>query len=116
MAAELLLPDAQGGLGQGTVQLKRISIVPIDPAQPWLGNKETEQTWSLRATVKRVNHRNINGVLISETGDEVIFADPGTVPLLSDTLVIDGVNRAIFELRPIPGAGVIVAWKAWSKA
>ncbi len=101
---------------QGSVILRRITVTPIDPTQPWLGNTEATQDWPLNAVVKRLNHRNIGGTLISETGDEVTFADPGTAPVLSDLLIIDGAERAVNEVRPVVGAGLPVAWKIWSKA
>jgi len=114
MTAEILQPDAQGGLGQGVVQLKRITLG--EKPNDWTPAPEITVTYTLKAAVKRLNHRNINGTVISETGDEVIFADPGTKPLLSDIIVIDGAERAVDEVSPIPGAGTAAVWKIWSKA
>lgn len=54
--------------------------------------------------------------MIVETGDMVTFAVPAVVPAVTDLLVIDGIERVITNLTPIPGAGTVVAWKAWCAA
>jgi hypothetical protein len=74
------------------------------------------QTWPLKAAVKRLHQRYEGGVLIVETGDIVTFAVPAVTPVLTDKLVIDGVERLISNLTPIPSAGTTVAWKAWCAA
>lgn len=130
MANELLLPDAQGGLGQGTVQLKRIVVSP--PPNNWTPGTETENVWTLRAAVRRLHQHYENGALIIETGDQIIAGTMATLtmvdgvavapgeqafePLNGDLIVIDGADRAIDNITPIPGAGTVSAWKLWSKA
>lgn len=114
MVQDVLLPDTEGGLGQGAVSLKRVTTVPGE--NPWDPPTETAVTYPLKAAVKRLHQRYENGVLIVETGDMVTFAVPDVVPALTDTLVIDGKERAITNLTPIPGAGTVVAWKAWCAA
>lgn len=112
MVQELLLPDADGGLGQGAVLLKR--IVSSSPGEnEWDPPTETVETWPLKAAVKRIHQRYENGVLIVETGDMVTFAVPAVVPVLTDKIVIDGVERVISNLTPVPPAGTVVAWKVW---
>lgn len=114
MVQDVLLPDAEGGLGQGAVFLKRSTTVPGE--NPWDEPTETEVTYPLKAAVKRLHQRYENGVLIVETGDMVTFAVLDVVPALTDTLVIDGKERAITNLTPVPGAGTVVVWKAWCAA
>lgn len=114
MVSEVLLPDADGGLGQGTISLKRTTTTP--GAEEWDPPTETTTTYPLDATVKRLHQRYEGGVLVIETGDLVTFAVPAVVPALTDMLVIDGVERAITNLTPIPGAGTVVAYKAWCAA
>lgn len=99
---------------QGTVTLKRATTTPGE--NPWDPPVETAVTYTLKATVKRLHQRYENGVLIVQTGDMVTFAVPATVPLITDTLVIDGQERAITNLTPIPPAGTVVAYKAWCAA
>lgn len=100
-----------GEFKQGQISLKRITSVP--GPNPWDPPTETLQTWPLSATVKRLHLRYENGVLIVETGDMVMFAVPEVESVLTDTLVIDGVERVITNLTPIPPAGTVVAYKAW---
>lgn len=114
MARELLAPESDGGLGQGVVELKRTTTTP--GANPWDPPTETATTYTLKAAVERLHQRYEGGVLIVETGDMVTFAVPAVTPALTDTLVIDGKERAITNLTPVPGAGVAVAWKAWCAA
>ncbi|TPM39405.1 hypothetical protein FJ951_27075 [Mesorhizobium sp. B2-2-3] len=116
MVTEILQPDAAGGLGQGTVQLKRETPGVVDPDQPWVPVEPTVTTWPLNAAVKRVDQRYENGVLIVQTGDIVTFAVPEVVPQMTDKLVIDGTERVITSLRPTPAAGTVVAWKAFCAA
>jgi hypothetical protein len=110
MVQDLLLPDAEGGLGQGTVQLKRTVTTPGE--NEWDPPTETVETWPLKAAVKRVDQRYENGVLIVGTVDIVTFAVPDTAPVMTDKLVIDGRERAITSLKPTPSAGTVVAWRA----
>lgn len=130
VAAELLAPTSEGGLGQGLVQLKRIVVSP--PPNNWTPGTETETVWTLRAAVRRLHQRHENGVLIVETGDQIIAATVATLtmqdgvavapveqafePQNGDIIVIDGADRAIDNITPIPGAGTVSAWKLWSKA
>ncbi|MGN6146897.1 MAG: hypothetical protein ACTHOP_25285 [Mesorhizobium sp.] len=110
MVQELLAPEDEDGLGQGTVSLKRVTATP--GAEEWDPPTETTETWPLKAAVKRVDQRYENGVLIVATVDIVTFAVPSTVPVITDVLVIDGRERAITSLKPTPAAGTVVAWKA----
>lgn len=110
MASELLTEFAQG-----TVALKRkTGTTPGE--NKWDAPVDVYATYPLSATVKRLHQRYENGVLIVETGDMVTFAVPAVTPALTDLLVIDGKERAITNLTPVPGAGVTVAYKAWCAA
>ena len=111
MARELLAPEVEGGLGQGVVELKRTTTGP--GPDEWTPGVETVQTWPLSAAAERLHQRYENGVLIVQTGDMVTFAVQEVEPALTDLLVIDGVDRVITNLTPIPPAGTVVAWKAW---
>lgn len=113
MVTELLQPDADGGLGQGTVQLKRETPGTIDPAQPWVPVAPTTTLYPLSAAVRRVSQKYVDGSLIVATDNQVTFAVPEIVPAMTDTLVIDGVELAMKDLRPIPPAGTPVAYVAF---
>lgn len=103
-------------VAQGVVQLKRVTTAAPNPATPWIPGAETTATYPLDAVVKRLHQRYENGVLIVETGDMVMFNVPPVVPAITDKLVIDGVERVITNLTPIPPAGTVVAYKAWCAA
>ncbi|TIP70577.1 MAG: hypothetical protein E5X53_26300 [Mesorhizobium sp.] len=105
-----------GEFKQGIVTLTRTVTTPADPSTPWIPGEPVTTVYPLDAIVKRLHQRYEGGVLIIETGDMVTFAVPAVVPALTDQLVIDGVERAITDLTPIPAAGQPVAWKAWCAA
>ena len=99
---------------QGVVLLKRLNPGVPNPAEPWKDVAPGDPTIiPLKAVVKRLHQRYEGGALIVETGDMVTCAVPSTAPLNSDLLVIDGQDRVITNLTPIPAAGTPVAWKAW---
>ncbi len=106
VATELL-----GEFAQGEVSLKRVTVGP----QPneWTPGEETIETWPLKATVRRVSQKYVDGSLIVATDNQVTFAVPSVAPVLTDKLVIDGVEHAMKDLRPIPGAGTSVAYIAF---
>lgn len=95
---------------QGDVLLKRVTTTPGE--NEWDPPTETVETWPLKAAVKRVDQRYENGVLIVATVDIVTFAVPAVAPLITDTIIIDGRERAITSLKPTPSAGTVAAWKA----
>lgn len=113
MVHELLLPDAEGGLGQGTVVLTRVSTTagPND----WTPGAETLTTYTLDAVVRRVETKYVDGTLIVATDNQITFAVPAIVPRMADRLTIDGKNYVMKDLRPIPAAGVPVAYIAFVK-
>lgn len=114
MVQELLLPDAQGGLGQGTILLRRVIPGVPNPAQPWVPVAPTVTDTVLKGAAKRLHQRYEGGALVVETGDMVTFAVPAVTPTLAtDKMVIDGVERVITNLKPIPSAGTPVAYQAW---
>jgi hypothetical protein len=122
IAAEV--SNALGEVNQGTVVLKRAAVAT---------GQVVETLISVSATVKRLHQRYEGGVLIVETGDMVTLPTTGMMtkdagedlsppssvtvtPALGDLLTIDGRDRAITNLTPIPGAGTPVMWKAWCAA
>jgi hypothetical protein len=126
--------DVLADFAQGTVILRRVVPGMSDPATPWVPpTEDTTTEFTLAATAKRLHQRYENGVLIIETGDMLTISprawlvqfegepvDPphqvDLEPLITDTLVIDGVERVITNLTPVPAAGDPVAWKAWCAA
>lgn len=103
--------DLLGEFKQGTVNLKRIISIP--GPNPWDPPTETPQTWPLSAAVSTVSTKYVDGTLILASDRQVIFAVPLVTPLMTDTLVIDGNEFAMKDLRALPGAGTPVAYVAF---
>jgi len=113
MARDLLKPDSQGGLGQGIIQLTRITRGAVDPNKPWEIPTETTQTETLDGAVSGISKELIG----TEAGGTVLLASDRkaicTVPAMGhtagDTLSVDGVPVHIIAVEKIPAAGTTVA-------
>lgn len=134
MARDLLLPDAQGGLGQGQITIVRTEQTPkpVDwPSwEPWNGT-ETVKIYLLRGAVSGVAPKLVDGTTILATDQMLICADwqqlvstkVGDDPAVaSETLVpfdlkvgeivqIDGKPVTTMQRIAIPGAGIVAAHK-----
>lgn len=92
--------------------MKRIELGDlIDPDNPWGGREEVEHFYTLRAVSRRKNQNFDRGTLIEATGDIITCAVFESEPLLTDILVIDGADKAISDIKPIPSAGRVAAWQ-----
>jgi hypothetical protein len=107
---------------QGTVILKRVTTTP--GAEPWDPPSETAVTYPLKAAAESKNQSFERGTLIQEAGSLVTFAVPtipasvdpaipANTPVLTDTIVVNGRERTIKALKPIPEAGTVCAWQAF---
>lgn len=111
MAAELLAPTSQDGLGQGVIVLSKPgSTTP--PANPWEPPIVVEpETHTLKATAKGVSKEFVNGTTILATDIEITAAAFGADPDPADTLTIDGKVVTVVKIMRLPAAGTLVAWK-----
>lgn len=114
MARSVLAPTSAGGLGQGTILLRRVTVT--EPPNDWTPGEEITETWTLKAASRRRNQKFETGTLIVETGDIITCAVFETEPRLTDILVIDGVNKSIKDIKPIPSAGTVAAWQLFVEA
>lgn len=96
---------------QGTVTITRVTQTTPNSAEPW-NKSETTATYTLAATVRRVEETYIDGTLIVGTEDQVTFAVPSIVPAMADRFAVDGVTRKVKKLFSIPAAGTPVAYVA----
>ena len=103
---------------QGVVTITHVVPAEPDPDAPWADPGEpTETTETLRATVRRVEQRYIDGSLIVGTEDQITFAVPsGFVPGMMDRFSIDGRATTLVDIRPLPSAGTPVAYIAFVKS
>ncbi len=99
---------------QGSVQLRRVTLGTAP--DEWTPPPETVETWQLKAAVRTVSVKYIDGTLIVAGDRMITFAVPATVPLMTDDLVVDGRVHAMKDLRPQPGAGIVVAYIAFIAA
>lgn len=115
MTAELLAPTSQNGLGQGVLELIRITPGVPDSDKPWLPVQPTEQTETLKAAVRGVDSRlvgtEVGSAVILASDREVVCAPPAMDYQAGDILSVDGVRVNILSVQRIPAAGTVSAVK-----
>lgn len=113
MTRELLAPTIQDGLGQGVIQLIRVTPGVPDSDKPWLPVQQTEQTETLKAAVKGVSSELVGteagSAVILASDREVICAPPFMQYQAGDLLSVDGMRVNILSVQRIPAAGTVVA-------
>ena len=115
MASELLAPTSQNGLGQGVIELIRVTTGVVDHDKPWLPVQPTEQTELLKGAVKGVSSKlvgtEVGSAVILASDREAICAAPAMQYRAGDILSVDGVRVNILSVQRIPEAGTTVAVK-----
>ena len=118
MARELLAPDVDGGLGQGSVALVRTTPGTRNPDQSWLPVVPTVESETLRAVVSgalpsgQQAQEYGDGVTVLSTDLKVLAAAPAMGWRLGEgvlSLTIDGRPATIIRVRGIPEAGTAAA-------
>ena len=113
MASELLAPTSAGGLGQGTIELRR-TIVGT-PTEPWLPPTTETQTVPLDGVVRGVDKRLVGaeiGGTVLLMSDRVAFCTPPAMPYTAgDELLVDGKPVHIIAFEKVPAAGTTVGVK-----
>lgn len=115
VAQDLLAPTSQGGLGQGTILLKRIIPGTPDNAQPWVPVAPQTITQTLRGAVIGVD----TSLVGKSAGDSIILASdrvatteaPTIEYKAGDQMVVDGKAVQVLSVEKIPAAGTTVAVK-----
>ncbi len=105
----------------GVVTLKRTVREDSDSETPWIpGDVSTEQTYVLDAVVKGVASDYVDGATVLAS-DLMVVMSPKAVsyeeypedeisvsdiePVMSDKLLIDGRQKTIKRIQPVPAAG-----------
>lgn len=121
MAADLLKPDAQGGLGQGEIVLIRSTPGTVDEGAPWEPVEPTTEQETLRAAASGALPSGSqaeeygDGVTILSTDIKVIAAVPAMDWRMTGddgsvlSMTIDGRPMTIVRVRGIPEAGTTAA-------
>lgn len=115
MASELLAPTSSGGLGQGVIQLIRVTPGVPDSAKPWLPVQPTEKTETLKGAVKGVSSKlvgtEVGSAVILASDREVVCAPPAMDYQAGDIMSIDSVRVTVLSVERIPAAGTVSAVK-----
>lgn len=116
VAAKLLAPTSEGGLGQGDVRSVTYTPAP-PPANSWEPPGDPAPTpIVLKAAVRGVSEEYIgapanDGSLIVGTDLQVIAAPWGGEYEAGAELQIDGKSVTVLRVMPIPAAGTVSAVK-----
>lgn len=113
MARDLLKPDSQGGLGQGTIEIVRVTTAPGE--NPWDPSTTTTAKETLRGAAKGISKELIGteagGTVILASDREVICEVPKSTYKPTDALTIDGKTVTVLSVQKIPAAGIAAAVK-----
>ena len=114
VAAQMLAPTSQGGLGQGNIVLSH-SVPGTPGANPWDPVTPTVTTETLKGAARGVDKKlvgtEVGGQVILASDRQVICAPPSIQYTAGDTLSIDGKPVHILSVENIPAAGIASAVK-----
>lgn len=116
MAADLLAPTSQNGLGQGAITLSKTSAA-VNPDAPWevvTAPVETDVEQikgAARGVSKELVGQDFGGPVILATDLQVITEVPQGDYTAGDTLSIDSVPHSIIAVIKMPAAGITSAVK-----
>lgn len=115
MAKGLLKPTSQGGLGQGTMTLTRVTPGAPNPDRPYDPVQPITQTVDLNGAVRGVSKEligtEIGGTIILSSDRQAICDVPSISYTAGDVLSIDGVPVTVLGVENIPAAGIPAAVK-----
>lgn len=113
VAAQMLAPTSQGGLGQGQIILSHSVPGTPNPSAPWEPVTPTVTTETLKGAARGVDKKlvgtEVGGQVILASDRQVICAPPSIQYTAGDTLSIDGKPVHILSVESIPAAGVASA-------
>lgn len=116
VAAELLAPESQGGLGQGSIVLVRYTPAAAG-ANPWdAPGAPTPTRTTLAGVVSGVSKELVgtpvaDGTAIVATDLQVIVAPWGGSYDPGDVLELDGTPVIVLKVQNIPAVGTVAAVK-----
>lgn len=115
VAAQMLAPTSQNGLGQGQIVLSHSVPGTPNPAKPWEPVEPTVTTETLKGAARGVDARlvgtEVGGTVVLASDKQVTCAPPAIDYAAGDTLTIDGVPMHIIAVQKLPAAGTTVAVK-----
>lgn len=115
VAAQMLAPTSQGGLGQGQIVLTHSVHGAPNPATPWEPVEPTVTTETLKGAARGVDARlvgtEVGSTVVLSSDKQVTCAPPAIAYTAGDTLTIDGAPMHIIAVEKKPAAGTTVAVK-----
>lgn len=114
MTRDLLTSDADGGLGQGEIVLKRVSQGEPNPDAPWEPVEPIVETEKLKGAARGVSGTllgtEVNGTILVSTDLVIICEVPQKLQYTAgDVLTIDGRAVTVLSYSNIPAAGTPAA-------
>lgn len=115
VAAELLAPTSQGGLGQGAIVLIRETPGTPDPDKPWIPVEPTKQTETLDGAATGVDSKlvgtEVGSAVIRSSDLKVVVVPPDMGYQAGDILSLDNKPVTIIDVQNIPAIGITSAVK-----
>lgn len=115
MARDLLAPTSQGGLGQGKIELTRVTPGVVDPDRPWDPVEPITQTEPVRGAVRGISKElvgtELGGTVLLASDRVAICEVPSITYTAGDVLTVDGRPVHVIAFEKIPAAGVTSAVK-----
>lgn len=112
MARDLLAPDTQGGLGQGSITLTRTTPGTPGP-NPWDPVTPTTQTVTIRGAVRGISKElvgaEVGGTVLVASDRQAICEVPSIEYTAGDVLAVDGIPVHVISVEKIPAAGITSA-------
>lgn len=111
IAGQLLAQPSAGGFGQGEVVY--IAVTQVDDAgDPWEVDSESTVETTLSATVRGVPDMLVDGKdVVASDLLVTAAANVAITPKTGDRIRIDGTERRVGKVMPIPPAGTTVVWQ-----
>jgi hypothetical protein len=113
LARDLMAPTADGGLGQGIIELERSIKVP--GANEWDAPSFTYERERLNGTARGVSARLVSSPSTGETGPIILATDlqvtcaaPSRPYQTGDTLLLDGRPVTVIQHQQTPAIGTPV--------
>ena len=113
LAQDLLAPTSQGGLGQGTIEIERTTLVPA--VNEWTPPTYTYSRETLKGTARGVSQQMVGAPSVGETGPTILSTDlsvtctPPRLPFKAgDSLLLDGRPVVVIRYDQSPAIGTPV--------
>lgn len=114
MVRDLLTPDYDGGLGQGSITIRRVTgSALIDPTQPWMGSTYTTADQTVNQVATGKNEYRTGETLIG-VDMQIMTTVPPVLPDVGQEVLRDGMTLGrIVRCEVYPPTGTPVYVTLW---